>query len=104
MLDEVEEGRLRPLEVVDTNDERAAAGEPLEQLARSPGDLVARRRFVGPSEHSPEPLGSELELRLAGQQLDDSPAAVTRRPAHDLDEWPVGDSFAVWQAAAGHDR
>ena len=40
MLDEVEERRLAPVDVVEDDDERPLRGRVLEQLAERPGDLL----------------------------------------------------------------
>ena len=71
MIDEVEEGRLSPLEVVEDDHERPLAGQPLEDPASLQGDLVAVC----------------LEVELVRQRLD-------------LGERPVRDALAVRQAPA----
>ena len=64
VLDQVEEGRLAPVDVVEDDDERLLGGVRLEQLAKSPGDLLrgarpsSRRRGSRPAGRRPRPAGS----------------------------------------------
>ena len=44
VLDEVEERRLAPVQVVEDDDDRPLGGASLEQLAEGPGDLLRRAR------------------------------------------------------------
>ncbi len=62
----------------------------LEQLAEAPGDLVGRRRRVRLAEQRPK-RHRRIAFRQRIELLDD------------LDHRPVGDPFAVRQAAAPHD-
>jgi hypothetical protein len=47
MFDEVEKRLLGPVEIVENADERLPLGLLLEQLAKSPGDLLGRPRLIG---------------------------------------------------------
>ena len=47
LLDELEEGRLGPVDVVEDDDERLLARERFAELAEEQGDLGRRRRRVG---------------------------------------------------------
>ena len=74
MLDEVEERRLTPLEIVEDDHERVFQGVGLEQLAES------ELRFLrGRADH-----GVDLRSQLH----------------HDLDERPVRDSLPVVEATS----
>ena len=46
VLDEIDEGRLGPLQVIDEQDHRPAAGEGLEDLAHRPEGLLGRHRVA----------------------------------------------------------
>ena len=74
VLDDVEERLLRPLEIVEDDDERLLRGGALEQAA-------------------------ERELRLGRRRAEDR-VRVGAELKNDLDERPVGDAFAVGEAAA----
>jgi hypothetical protein len=78
VLDEIEQTRLCPVQVVEDEHERALVRESLEEAADGPERLVGR-------------CGLErlLELPLGAYLLED------------LDERPEGDSFAVREAAPG---
>ena len=75
VVDEVEERRLGPLEVVEDENEWLLSCHPLEDAAGLQGDLV--------------PVGPEVDL--AGERLD-------------LGERPVRDPLPVGQAATGEQR
>jgi hypothetical protein len=47
VLDRVHEDGVRPLEVVDHQDERPATGQRLEQLLRRPVGVLGKRLLVG---------------------------------------------------------
>ena len=47
VLDELEEGRLRPVDVVEDEDERPLARARFAELAEEPGELGRRRRRLG---------------------------------------------------------
>ncbi len=77
MLHEVDEGGLRPLQVVDDDDLRTLGGTCLEQTA-------------------------ERDARLLGRRGDDVVRVDPERSKH-LDERPVGDPVAVGEAATAQD-
>src|SRR4051794_27793591 len=92
------------MDVVDVHDERLRAGERLEELARSPGDLVHRvlrarepdrrrdaRGYLGRIRHE------RVELRE--RNLGSIVLAQARGAADDLDERPEGDAAPVRKAA-----
>ena len=91
LLDEVEEGLLAPVDVVEHADDGLLGGRRLEQLAHRPGDLLGRARRVRrpeqPAQGGDDPRVRKL-VELVGQLPDD------------LRDGPVGDAVAVGEAAA----
>ena len=92
MLDQVEEGLLSPVDVVEHTDERSALGLLLEQLAEGPGDLLGRRALVRLSEQG---LERGRSIRIVGQDV---------QLLQDFDHRPVRDPFAVREAAAANEQ
>ena len=92
MLDQVEEGLLPPVHVVEDADERPLGGDRLEQLAEGPGDLLARGDQLLVAEKSTDRLRRGC-IRLDCRELLD-----------DLHDRPVGDALAVGQAAPADDE
>ena len=86
-LDQLEEGRLRPVQVVEDEHERASAGHRLAEPAEEQGDLGRRWRGLGIERRE-----DRVALLAFGRLLD----RVAERP--------VGDAFAVRQAAAPERR
>jgi hypothetical protein len=86
VLDEVEERLLAPVHVVEDADEGRMGRDRLDQLAKRPGDLLARGGHLPVSGHR---LDRFRDVRLArdfGKLLDD------------LDDRPIRDALAVGQA------
>ena len=110
VLDQVEEGGLRPLEVVEHDHDRAALGEHLEQPSRGPEDLLLRlarpsRRGRPPPRARPRrapPCGSPLSCAASASRtvLGRAAARLAGEVAHHLVQRPVGDPLAIRQAAA----
>jgi hypothetical protein len=96
VLDEVEQGRLRPVDVVYDRDQRPIACHVLEEDACRPEDLLRPRRLVGCTDGSEQSLRSE---RLIGPLSQDRPEPCTRIGTgdlpNDLAERPVRDPVAV---------
>ena len=94
VLDEVEERRLGPVQVVAHDDERPLA-RPLPRAACGPRTRSLRRSPAQPlaEQDAQWPRSRWAQLALVGPQL-----------LHDLDDGPVGDPLAVGEAAAAHDR
>ena len=98
VLDQVEQRRLGPVDVVEDDDQRPCARDRLVQLAEAPGDLLRRRCRLGRPKRGGDPRGGKLgfvALSECGPQV-----------AHlrdDLAERPVGDPFPVGEAATDED-
>ena len=85
MLDQVQEGLLPPLDVLEHADEGRLL---LEQLAEGPGDLLGRRRLLR--------LAKERAQRGSGRRIRGQRVELLDH----LDHRPVGDPLAVREAAA----
>src|SRR5262245_50822337 len=81
MLEEIEQGRLRPVQVFQDEDERTLRREPLEELAVCPERNFDRAQLV--------------RVRNLGRLLG--------KVAEHLPERPEGDSLAVGEAASPED-
>ena len=87
VLDQVQEGRLAPMHVLEDDDDRPLSRARLQQLAEGPGDLLGRAGRGLVAENRGE-RGRRAVLGL-GQQL-----------LHDLGYGPVADPLAIGEAAA----
>ena len=107
VLDQVEERRLRPVDVLEHDDERALARERLEQHPHRPEELVDKVVLLREPECGREALEhrlvvaddpGELLERRRGVVVDDA-----RGLSHRLRERPERDSPPVGEAAAAED-
>ncbi len=99
VLDEVEEGRLRPLDVVQDEHDGPVPGEGLEEPPHGPVELVAPRAGLGAADGFDDAPADGVRVRLGAERL------VEVDAAHDLDERPVRDPAAVREAGAlEHER
>ena len=98
VLDERQERRLGPLQVVEDDHERAALRDPLEELAHRPGGhLAGAGAAAAETERVEDQLADQVGLVLAGQELGDRSARRLRGGrllaaqdlAHDLGQRPV---------------
>jgi hypothetical protein len=103
VLDEVEERRLRPVEVVQDDHQRAVAGERLEQLtdrtSSSPRSARSWRRVPRPG----NPVGNQLSVVLTLDERGEVGRSGGCELAHNVNEREVGDALAVRRAAADND-
>src|SRR5262249_39661212 len=111
VLDEVEQGILGPMNVLEREHERLVLRHPLDPLARRPGDLLLAALALDGLEDAggeADRIGDRLVLAGLGQLLDrDLQGVVVRDSRCSLDHFgqrPVGDTLAVWQSAADEDR
>ena len=105
VLDEVEERRLGPLEVVEEGDQRPRPALGLEEAADRPGRLV--RRCAGAAsevDRGGDPLRDERCFVAGEDALDPGEWILSVVTAESLCERPVRDALAVGKAAAAHDR
>lgn len=79
VLDQPEQGGIRPLEIVDQDHQRSPVGQQLEQVPDSPGG----------------DLGCQVPLRLIAQELFDPPHAVPI-DLGSLDQLIVGGRLGLW--------
>ena len=95
MLDEVEERRRRPVQVLEHEDDRPLSGKCLEQPAGRPGRLLdgARRRCF--ARRGGDPRRDELAVPLAredtGRPRSDGPAREAERASRSgayVEAWP----------------
>ena len=101
VLDEVEHGRLRPVDVLQADEERPILRDALEHPSDAPEELVARCDELGLSDRRAETLEGRGRVLGAGDRLRDGVEAT--EVAHQLDERPVRDPGPVREAAAGCD-
>jgi hypothetical protein len=104
VLDEVEKRRLRPVEVVQDDHERAVAGERLEQPADGPVRLRGRRARGGDTHRAGDSVRDQVCLVFAlDERGEGGGLASGRELAHDVQEREVGDALAVGRTAADDD-
>ena len=107
VLDEVEQRGLRPVNVVDQENERAPLGERLEEASERPGDLPAvpdrlepdRRRTLGSA--SRPPVLAEQGPHLARASLGRVASSISAAVLTISRDRPERDPLAVGKAAAG---
>ena len=87
-FDEVEEGLLAPLDVVEDDHQRRLL---FEQLAERPGDLVCARPLLALTEQRAD---RRCRGRVGRQRIE---------LLDHLDHGPIGDPLAVWETAATDD-
>ena len=94
VLDELEEDRLAPLDVVEEADERLHNGIRLQQLAKRPGDLIRS--------------GGRADVELAQHDLERVARGLVREDLssaellHDLHDRPVRDALPVRETPPLH--
>ena len=93
VLDQVEERRLAPVDVVEDDDERAARRPRASSSLRKAQAISSRRAAAGVVAEQRARAARPRSARLAPREL-----------LHDLDDRPVGDALAVGEAAAADDR
>ena len=103
VVEEVQERRLGPVDVVDREHERAAGGDALEQPPHRPERLVGlHRRAVAEADGAQH--RARERLVAVEQRGDPGRGLLPADLAHDLRERTVGDVLAVGQAAPDRDR
>ena len=110
VLDQVEERRFRPVDVVEHEDDRALASEMLEQLADRP-ERVLRGAELSPAEQAgdlardPIPIGcaGEDRVELGPRRRRWVALGDPRSLMHHVREWEEGDPFAVREASSAEE-
>ena len=105
LLDELEEGRLRPMNILDADDQRSLAGDRLQQVSRGPGGVFDPEGGGGQTDDGGDPLD---DLRLVRKDRKQLCVSALRRVlvedggelTNDLAQWPERDSLAVREAPA----
>ena len=107
LLDELEEGRLGPVDVVEEREHRLLPSEAFEQAPRPPDQLLDRERRRREPDRRRDALGDLWVARERSQLLECRLGGVAfrdlRRVAHRLGERPEGDAVSVREAAAAQD-
>src|SRR5215472_15477766 len=106
MLDEGEEDRLGPMDVVEDHDERPAAGDRLENVPHAPQQLIPGVAARARTHEGPDPQRGifavsanerpQLGPRLLLLILKEDPS----RLAESLGDGPKGDALPIVQAPA----
>ena len=104
VLEQVEERRLGPVDVVDDDHDRTVGGKHLEEPASAPEQLGQRELVAGEADGGGQPIddlgvadqGLDLVERQLGRGVDVDAGSVP----DDLAERPEGDALAVGQGAA----
>ena len=99
MLDELEQRLLRPVEVLEDDDERGPSRKLLEESSNGPERLLRRADRVRAADGCFDARGDELGLVVWEEIGDRGPWLVTESLPDDLGDRPERDSFAVWEAA-----
>jgi hypothetical protein len=103
VFEEIEEGRLAPLKVVEDEDEGLFACLRLEQLAHGPEGLLGGASTLGEPDRCSHASCDQLRVLVAGQACcDRRNELLAVELSQDLEQRPEGDSFAVGQAAPTH--
>ena len=100
MLDEVEQHRLGPVDVLQDDEERTRTGERLEQAPHRPEEFL-RPCGAATAEHA-EALDDEGGVGLGSHRVRHGRLAA--EIADELRQRPERDPVSVGEAAAGHDR
>ena len=111
VLDEVEQGRFGPLQVVEHDDDRAVGREPLEEAADRPEELLDGCGLGGDPERLGQPGEDRLGVLDPGEAIAQSVhdrrgvgfVVEPDRRAEELRDRIPGDPLAVRQASAAED-
>ena len=111
VLDEIEERRLAPVDVVEDEDQRALAGRGLEEPPDRPEGLLARARASADAHscdtrlHTRSWCSSPVQhaSRPWPRRLGQVEVGEARRLLDDLDDREVRDALAVGKASAAED-
>jgi hypothetical protein len=111
VLEDIEQDRVGPLEVVDDQHQRLAAAQGLQEALQGPGRALGQVGVLAEAEQLGDPLGDEVALVDIGEQLGQPAPRLLRRVVggdpgrlpDDLDHRPQGDAVPEGRAAAAQD-
>ena len=111
LLDEVVEGLLAPVHIVEDDDQRHVGGDRLEQAADGVEALVDSDLGVAEADQLPDSLSDERSVFVV-QELGEARFGVigsirvvqVRQLLDHLEQWPERDAFAVRETPASHDE
>ncbi len=101
MLDQIEQRRLAPVDVLEHDDERGLPCENLEETSHRPEHLFLDGAGLPDADRGLQACGHHLRISASLEQLQDPPLA--RRVLDDLAYGPVRDPLAIRKAAADED-
>src|SRR2546426_8279073 len=100
MLDQVEQRRLGPMNVLEDDYQRALSCEPLEEASYRPAEIPPVTVSLRQPSDLGYAIGDHLGMRIAGQQPGDLRAGLLPcRLPDDLRQRPERDSVTVREAA-----
>ena len=99
MLDEIEQRRLGPVDVLEDDEQRPFARERLEQAPHGPEELLRRSRSA--AAERAEALDHERGVGLVAHRV--RHGLLAAEPLDELRQRPEGDPVAVGEAAPGGD-
>ena len=104
VLDQVEQRRLRPVDVVQRDDERPRHSERLEEPAERPGGLLGGARLVTRADGAEDqPLCDVPTVDVRQERTEGRSEIGYRDVAHDIREGEIRDAVAVRNAASDND-
>ena len=104
MVDEIEERRLGPMEILEDDDQWTLARERLEQLPHRPEGLLRRPSCRGPTDRGVDPRGDRVGLAVVAEERDERQGRIVCcEVLDDLAERPERDALAVRKASSGDD-
>src|SRR5262249_55347810 len=109
VLDQVEERRLAPVDVVEDEDDRPAARERLEEKPRRGEGILDAPAGILDADEGGDVCGCRLVVEYVRELAPGLLGGVVVPDAHGLADglgkWPERDALSVWQAAAArHER
>src|SRR6266516_5358409 len=104
IFEQLEQCRLRPVDVVDDGEQRATHGERLDERSHGRRYLARRGLTIGEAHERGDVLRQEVvaeeHLNLLERLRRRVVGVDPSRPADDIGNQPIRDSFAVGQTAA----
>ena len=112
VVDEIQEGGLAPVDVVEDEHERTPPGESLDERSDGPERLLGAARLLNEADHLAKTTGGDLGFLIAVEHVAESSQVLrvggrvveVRCVADRLEHGPVCDSLAVRQTAPTRDE